>query len=497
MPCVCGHKVERLESKVQCSKCIEFFHLKCVGIQQADLEYMRSVDKPFFCNVCLDVRRKSFRSPPPPAAVDMSAECQNKNTHGNVITQQSLPTVADELAEIKAVNARLLSAVSALHEENKCLLQKSDSLQAEIRELHTNLVAKDATLSRLLSEIKGLRVVVISCLAQNSNLATDENKQLSSSSSCSLPAGAIASPTTSAHNSDSVTGAGSAKLPPRTANSEINENKREKSYSDTVAGVESDKLPPRSATSAHASSTLSSYVTATGTNIVTAMPTRMIAAIPFSAAVSTSHSLQTSTINLSYAAASAPNPAIFTSSYLPISAAASAALPTTLCSTSTAPVCALIGSPAALSGSALQAIDAFNASGAQTDVVVAGQNDWNTVRHKKGSKQRNIIGRNENVELDVVVRKKWVHVSSFKPTVSEESVISYVSKHSGIDRIHLACHKLVKKDADMNNLRSINFKFGVEPAFYDQVLNPNVWPSEINVRPFRFFQKVGNSEPTK
>ncbi|XP_017474320.1 PREDICTED: uncharacterized protein LOC108364946 [Rhagoletis zephyria] len=325
MPCVCGQKVERPESKVQCSKCIEFFHLKCVGIQQADLDYLLSIDKPFFCNVCLDVCRKSIRSPPPPAVVDMSDERQNKNADGNVVKQQRLSTVAEE---IKADNARLLSAVSVLHEENKCLLQKYDTLQAEIRELHTKLDAKDATLSLLLSEIKGLHRVVISCLAQNSNSEIDvnkqvkspsscslsagaiasaaathnsvsvtgagsakllprsaiseinKNKQVKSSSSCSLSGGAIASLAAAAHNSynsysDSVTGMGSAKLPPRSANSEINENKQVKSYSYTTAGVGNAKQPPRSATAADAASTLSSHVTATGTQLSSLLPAQI------------------------------------------------------------------------------------------------------------------------------------------------------------------------------------------------------------------------------
>lgn len=62
-------------------------------------------------------------------------------------------------------------------------------------------------------------------------------------------------------------------------------------------------------------------------------------------------------------------------------------------------------------------------------------------------------------------------------------------KHFGIANIHISCFKLVKKDALLNELNSVNFKIGVSPALYNKLLDANLWPIGINVRPFRFFQK--------
>ncbi|XP_017475218.1 PREDICTED: uncharacterized protein LOC108365638 isoform X2 [Rhagoletis zephyria] len=117
-------------------------------------------------------------------------------------------------------------------------------------------------------------------------------------------------------------------------------------------------------------------------------------------------------------------------------------------------------------------------------IAAANENggDSAAARNLNRPKRINIVhGRNNNTDLEVVFKKKWLHISSFKPSVSEDNLIAYVSKHAKIDSTHLTCYKLVKKGTPLESLRSVNFKIGVISSLYNNILNPNVWPSDIIV----------------
>lgn len=114
--------------------------------------------------------------------------------------------------------------------------------------------------------------------------------------------------------------------------------------------------------------------------------------------------------------------------------------------------------------------------------------DWVNVRRRKKPKKVICVGDNSNDELDVVVKKKWVHLSSFKPSVSEDNIVKYVSNHLKIGKEHLECYKLVKKDTSLENLKFVNFKLGISSNFYNDLLNPSLWTSNIRIRPFKFFR---------
>lgn len=104
---------------------------------------------------------------------------------------------------------------------------------------------------------------------------------------------------------------------------------------------------------------------------------------------------------------------------------------------------------------------------------------------KKPSKSRRVIvGESNNMELDVVIRMKWVHLSSFKPSVTEDNITDYVVKYLSIDKMHLKCYKLIKKDFPEDNLKFVNFKLGVSPDYYQELFKPGLWTSDIKVRPF-------------
>ncbi|XP_036345722.1 plexin domain-containing protein 2-like [Rhagoletis pomonella] len=90
--------------------------------------------------------------------------------------------------------------------------------------------------------------------------------------------------------------------------------------------------------------------------------------------------------------------------------------------------------------------------------------NWTKVPHRNVKRRNNVIrGCNANSELDVIVKKRWVHVSSFNPEISEQSVIEYVAKQTGIAIKHLACNKLVKNGTDTVEL-SFDFPFYGHPV---------------------------------
>ncbi|XP_053968264.1 uncharacterized protein LOC128869683 [Anastrepha ludens] len=117
--------------------------------------------------------------------------------------------------------------------------------------------------------------------------------------------------------------------------------------------------------------------------------------------------------------------------------------------------------------------------------------EWKTVTraNRKKLKQPLVIGSNQNSELSVVPNMKWLHISSFSNTVTAADIVDYVAKHAEIDRKFLSCYMLIKKDTLVKDFKKINFKLGVSEFSYDKLLNADIWPTNVKIRPFTFFQK--------
>ncbi|XP_017462235.1 PREDICTED: uncharacterized protein LOC108355596 [Rhagoletis zephyria] len=118
-------------------------------------------------------------------------------------------------------------------------------------------------------------------------------------------------------------------------------------------------------------------------------------------------------------------------------------------------------------------------------------NDWKMVSKSRRPKLTKplIIGSNNNKELSVISQQKWLHVASFSTNVTAANIISYVSKHADIDAKFLNCYLRIKKDANLDELRKVNFKLGVSECFNDKLLNADIWPANVKIRPFWFFPK--------
>ena len=53
----------------------------------------------------------------------------------------------------------------------------------------------------------------------------------------------------------------------------------------------------------------------------------------------------------------------------------------------------------------------------------------------------------------------------------------------------IAVFPLVKKDADLTKLKFINFGLKIPTSLSSFVLNQNLWPKDITVKPFKFPKK--------
>lgn len=115
--------------------------------------------------------------------------------------------------------------------------------------------------------------------------------------------------------------------------------------------------------------------------------------------------------------------------------------------------------------------------------------EWTNVRRRRRRNRILAVGENVSNDLAVVVKKKFLHISSFNPSVTTDQILNYVEKNAKIDKQHLECTRLVKKDVDVTSLKHVNFKIGVSPSFYDELIKPTVWPINIKIRPFIFFPR--------
>ena len=57
----------------------------------------------------------------------------------------------------------------------------------------------------------------------------------------------------------------------------------------------------------------------------------------------------------------------------------------------------------------------------------------------------------------------------------------------------IAVFPLVKKDADSTKLKYVNFGLKIPTSLSSFVLNPNLWPKDITVKPFKFSKNVPNA----
>lgn len=81
--------------------------------------------------------------------------------------------------------------------------------------------------------------------------------------------------------------------------------------------------------------------------------------------------------------------------------------------------------------------------------------------------------------------KKWYYLCRFKPHENENNIINYITAKTECDRNEIICHKLVRKERNVNSpLSFISFKLSVPDCLYDLISTPNFWPTGVKISPF-------------
>lgn len=79
--------------------------------------------------------------------------------------------------------------------------------------------------------------------------------------------------------------------------------------------------------------------------------------------------------------------------------------------------------------------------------------------------------------------KFWLYLSRIARTVTEDDISELVKNCLQIDE-DVEVRKLVRKDADLNQLAFISFKVGINKGLREIALDPSVWPKGIFFREF-------------
>nr|AMS38376.1 hypothetical protein [Bactrocera tryoni] len=458
MPCVCGHRVDRAQPKISCHKCNQIFHLSCVNLSQADVDFLVKSKNAFYCKACAVVRRNSIRSPPASPSV-RKAQCTYNLSSQQQNAEQSNSEIAEPLLEHNKHNKENVVLNSLVLEVSSLRSEQTKAL-ALIQQLCDDRKSLIAMLNELKSEI----CTVHKKLSDNVNFSA-ANPTLTAATAVVTSDSTIAAPSNTTVPADNVCENYLAPATPK-ALSAASTTANSIFTSTTIAGTNAPS--PNVVVSAPIDSVSMDYLAPATSKALSAAP---------SAACSTRSIAADNNNANTYADAVGRNINTHSKANNNPTVAAKPVRP-----------------PVAVNAAQSVAVDDSVNLNSSTSIT-ANRNLKLKVstRNKKSPATSTVVGVNANVDLDVVIPKKWIHLSAFKSSVTEEDIISFVVKHANVDREHLLCYKLIKKDTDINNLKRINFKLGVSPSFFNAVFSSSVWPSGIKLRPFKFFPKGGEN----
>lgn len=172
--------------------------MSCVGLLPSDVEFLLSSDKSFYCKACSNSRRDSIRSPPPIVVLDGGATNISNITESGLSTnatvksfttvkhrdnntnepnnnqQITLGSVYNVIVSLRAENAHMLNAITALCEENKNLVSITESMHSDMLAMQRTLQEKDDVITLLKTEFNDLR----SCVNAAVDKLVDYNKPI-------------------------------------------------------------------------------------------------------------------------------------------------------------------------------------------------------------------------------------------------------------------------------------------------------------------------------
>lgn len=86
-----------------------------------------------------------------------------------------------------------------------------------------------------------------------------------------------------------------------------------------------------------------------------------------------------------------------------------------------------------------------------------------------------------------------VHLQHLDKYTSVEAILKHSSNILSISQNEMKCFKLIKKDADLNALKSVSFLLILPSTFYKKISNKKHWPYGVHIKKFVYKQKSDNN----
>lgn len=109
-----------------------------------------------------------------------------------------------------------------------------------------------------------------------------------------------------------------------------------------------------------------------------------------------------------------------------------------------------------------------------------------------------IVPRLNRVRDEKPVYAKALYVSGLGPATSGDEIVKYIVENTSVkDATKFRVHKMVKKDADLSQLRFVSFKVEMNADELEILDNVELWPQGVRVREFTVLPKneLGNHFP--
>lgn len=90
----------------------------------------------------------------------------------------------------------------------------------------------------------------------------------------------------------------------------------------------------------------------------------------------------------------------------------------------------------------------------------------------------------ESIKAAAYIDKKFVYASKFNISTTSDVLCKFLSLKIGVSEEDFECRILLAANQDVSRLNFVSFKIGVDPALFNKLLQPDIWPSGILVREF-------------
>lgn len=105
-----------------------------------------------------------------------------------------------------------------------------------------------------------------------------------------------------------------------------------------------------------------------------------------------------------------------------------------------------------------------------------------------------IVPRVNDVRDDKPIFKKALYVSGLGPATTNDEIANYIVEFTSVkDATKFKVHKMVKKDADISQLKFVSFKVELNVEELEVLDNVDVWPEGLRVREWQYV--MGNFFP--